>query len=776
MSTLESKLIISLKDAFSGPSRGIMRALGGLRREASNFGSTQSGIMAPMRGAVSSLLALGAGYVGVREGITGTIGAAMKFEDAMADIRKVIDFKSPAQFHQMEQDILKMSTRLPITAEGIASIMAAAGQANIPTEELNRFTEMTAKVSTAWDISAGETGESLAKMKTALGLTVGETGLLADAINHLSNMSASSAPNLLKFSRGLSSGAMAGFKAKESLAFGGAMIGAGFEAEVAETSFRNMAKALTAGSTATKGQRIAFKELGFDAKKISKAMQKDAVGTTLKVFDAIKKMPRDEQGAYATMLFGAEARGLPALINNMDELRRMLGLVADDTTYAGSASREFEEASKRTSNALQKLKNSASAIGISLGAMALPKISEWANGFADTLNTLDQRVTVFDKLSAGAKGFMDGLGLEGGTVGAQFSKLYDLVFGRIDTLEKDSDRLGEIFLKFRGWGESIHAFGTSISESVAGIEQFLGLDVGTIGEGLGTLAGYGMTLTASAIGISIVAGSLLKLGRAIAFLTGITTAVSILKTVGKIGGILGGALVGSGAAAAGAATAKTAAAAGGTAATVGGAAKAGSGLRALGLGGLGLAGFYALMSVGKQRYDGNPERKKADEAHAKQNIDWLKNLFAPRSAQDPNARGPWDYNRISQSERNADGVSARPGQRGIMFSPDGQDGVSARPGQQSGMRQYMGIPEAANGNKEVSILGTPTVISQPSGVQQVTVTNPAPVMAPISVSVTVHATSNADPVAIGSEVANQVGQRVKASLEGLQGDTTWAVG
>src|SRR5690606_12745773 len=135
-----------------------------------------------------------------------------------------------------------------------------------------------------------------------LGLTVGETGLLADAINHLSNNSASSAPNLLKFSRGLASGALAGFKAKESLAFGGAMIGAGFEAEVAETSFRNLTKTLTAGSTATKAQRAAFRTLGLDARKVAKAMQKDTVGTTLKVFENINKLPKHQQGALATML------------------------------------------------------------------------------------------------------------------------------------------------------------------------------------------------------------------------------------------------------------------------------------------------------------------------------------------------------------------------------------------------------------------------------------------------------------------------------------------
>ena len=39
---------------------------------------------------------------------------AMKFESAMADVRKTVDFDTPEQFKQMGDDILKMSQEMPM--------------------------------------------------------------------------------------------------------------------------------------------------------------------------------------------------------------------------------------------------------------------------------------------------------------------------------------------------------------------------------------------------------------------------------------------------------------------------------------------------------------------------------------------------------------------------------------------------------------------------------------------------------------------------------------
>ena len=63
----------------------------------------------------------------------------MQFESAMSDVRKVVDFDTPEQFAQMQQDILRMGRTLPMTHEGLAALVAAGGQAGLAREELAKI-------------------------------------------------------------------------------------------------------------------------------------------------------------------------------------------------------------------------------------------------------------------------------------------------------------------------------------------------------------------------------------------------------------------------------------------------------------------------------------------------------------------------------------------------------------------------------------------------------------------------------------------------------------
>lgn len=73
---------------------------------------------------------------------------------------------------------------------------------------------------------------------------------------------------------------------------------------------------------------------------------------------------------------------------------------------------------------------------------------------------------------------------------------------------------------------------------------------------------------------------------------------------------------------------------------------------------------------------------------------------------------------------------------------------------------------ADGGPREVT-LAAPSIsaMREPSGVQQVLVTNPPPAPV-INTSVTVNVTTNADPQAIGNQVADELGRKIKERLEG----------
>lgn len=571
MSVLQSTLKLTLLDEVSARAKRIQGVLGGFQRQ-------QTAFAAPLRGVMGQVLAFGGAYLGVTEGISGTIGAAMKFESAFADVRKVVD-ASDEQFQNMSRTIKSMSRELPLTSVEIAQLFAAAGESGVATNDLKAFAEMAARVGIAFDMSAGEAGESLAKLKTQLGLNVAETGDMADAINHLSNNMASKAKDITEYMLRVGSLAeMGGFAKEEIAAIGSAMIAAGAGAETAGTAMQNVVKAMTKGDFAKKGQLGVAKALGLHLPTIAKEMQKDAPKALKKVLTAIAKAPKDQHIALLSEFFGDEAKAFAPLIGNIGLLDQALDSVANKTNYSGSAFREYVARADTTANALQILRNKIAYVFEDIGEDWLPTIKEGVGEIGKVLDTLGERASIFDKLGASIQGFMHGLGYDGGVKDA-IEGLGDLLFGEVDG-DGSADKLGRIFKQFEGYGETIRQLKKDFEDNP--IVKFLE-DIGA----------QGFKLMLAAVGIGIVAGAIMKLGRAIAFLSGITTAIGLLKTVGKIGGILRGATAGAAGAGAG-----TGAAAGGIGAALATAGKGiGSFLKRNPWVMAGLVGYKALDAV-----------------------------------------------------------------------------------------------------------------------------------------------------------------------------------
>lgn len=345
---------------------------------------------------------------------------AVEFESAMSDVRKVVDFESPAAFLAMSNDILELSTRIPIAATGLAEIVAAGGQSGIAQEELARFAEMAAKIGVAFDISASQSGEAMASIKTAMALDLDQTGSLFDAMNHLSNNSAARADQTLEFlNRAGASGQTFGFDPTETLAIGSAMIAAGAGADTAATSFRNMGRALVRGAAATPKQRAAMQSLGLDSAQVARSMQDDAVGTTLDVLRRLNELPAHVRSSTMSQIFGDEARELTKLLNNMQLMPNMLALVADETQYLGSAEAEYAERSKTTANNMQLLRNQTARLGVSIGEVVLPPLNDLlakSQVFIDKLVTWTKEHPKLTKMLVVSGVALGGMAVAGGAM------------------------------------------------------------------------------------------------------------------------------------------------------------------------------------------------------------------------------------------------------------------------------------------------------------------------------------------------------------------------
>ena len=315
---------------------------------------------------------------------------SIDFESAMADVKKVVDFDTPQQFKQMENDIISMSTRLPMAAKDIAAIYAAGGQSGIAKNELTQFAETAVKMGVAFDITAEESGQAMAEMRTAFKMSQSEVTTLADKINYLGNNTPAAAKGIMDIVQRIGPlGEVGGFASGSIAALGATIRGMGVAEEVAATGIKNMMLALVAGESATKGQQNAYIELGMDAKKVAEGMQKDAEGTTLSVLKAISKMDKYKQAAMLKELFGSESLGsIAPLLTNMQALEENLGKVSDKQKYAASMEKEYAARAATTANNLKLAKSSASALGITIGNQLLPGINSAAGLFSTAMNSV----------------------------------------------------------------------------------------------------------------------------------------------------------------------------------------------------------------------------------------------------------------------------------------------------------------------------------------------------------------------------------------------------
>lgn len=303
--------------------------------------------------------------------------AAIDFESAMADVRKVVDFDEPDGLQKMSRTILDMSNRLPMAANDIAAIVAAGGQSGLAAGELTLFAESAVKMGVAFGITAGEAGQMMAEMRAAFGMNQEQVNILADKMNLLANTTAASESKIASVvSRVGPLGEVAGLAAGEVAALGATLVGIGVDESVAATGIQNFMLALVQGEAATKAQRTALKALGLDAKKVAKGMQTDAQGTIMSVLNAVKQLPAERQAAILTQLFGKESiKAIAPLLNVTEQLEENLKKVNDETLYAGAVAKEYAARAATTENNLQLFRNRVAGLGITIGSVLLPAMN-----------------------------------------------------------------------------------------------------------------------------------------------------------------------------------------------------------------------------------------------------------------------------------------------------------------------------------------------------------------------------------------------------------------
>ena len=318
--------------------------------------------------------------------VMGLAGQAISFESAMADVKKVVDFKTPEGFKNLSKDILALTRTLPMTAEELAAITASGGQLGVAEEDLKDFTTTIAKMSVAFDMSAEQSGDSMAKLANVYKIPIKDIGNLGDAINELSNSSPAKASDIVN-TLGRIAGVSKDFGLTENAAasLANTFISLGKSPEVASTAINGMLTSLNTADKGGKKFQAALKEVGISASQLKKNIARDGEGAIVDFLKRVEKLPKAKRTGVLVDLFGKEyADDVSSIAGNVELLEKSIKTLQETDEngkpkYLGSMEKEFSARAATTENNLKLLSNSFTEIKTTLGSVLLPVINNVVN-------------------------------------------------------------------------------------------------------------------------------------------------------------------------------------------------------------------------------------------------------------------------------------------------------------------------------------------------------------------------------------------------------------
>ncbi len=618
MANLSSTLRISLLDQVSAAARKMVASLNGVGRAASGVrgGGFGSQITAAANASARSvgmlqakMLAATAGAYALGRAVQGVVNPAANLETVLLDIAQKADLSDSAMA-QLGTRIRGIAKDVGRGAGDMAKGMDVLLGMGMKEGDALGVLPTIGKAAVAYGAEIDDLAKAGMSSLDNLKVKVSEFPAALDAMARSGKEGAFELKEMARYLPSLASlGQTLKLKGVEGVGEIAAALqvirkGSGTSEEAA-TRLSDVFGKMTSDESVKK-----FKKLGVDIKKNLGVAQKAAekAGKPFSaiefIVDNINKATKGDSGKISEIFADKEARlGAIALVAYRDEFLRIR---AASMAAGGEVDKDFARRAKTFAATMQRFKGAAEELGISIGNRVLPSFTQFFSVISETLNSLDSRVSIFDKLGKAVAGFADGLGLaDGSSFGDMLSSLRDTIFGTIAGFEKDADALAVTFAKFQAIGAQIRAFAVAVGEMAQAIATFAGVDLGAMAGTLGTIAAYGATFAVAAGGMALMAKSLMAVGRAVLFLSGIKAAAGVVK---MLAGLAGGAATAAVPAAATGAAGAAAGAATGAAAT--GAAAGGKGLikrfarspvgRATGVVGAAIVAKDAIDSIGSK--------------------------------------------------------------------------------------------------------------------------------------------------------------------------------
>ena len=379
--------------------------------ETEGLESGLAGAMGQLDSLKGAVAGLGLALAGLSAGgLASAVNSAANFESQLVELEKVTD---PTTAREMGTAIQDMASRMPLAQSELAGIAEQAGRLGIEgTDNIQNFTEVTAEMATATDLTAEEAADSFARMSTLMNEPIENVRAIGDATNALSNSMATSSSEITDAAT-RSSGALTnmGMKSSDILALNAAMNEVSPSARVAGTQLRRMAQEMMDPG---KIDDLAA-ALGMSVSEF-KAMRKEDPTQVIRMMAEQMGEGGEAARRLRSTLSTTSRQALAGLSNNLDSMNKGLEVSEQQFKEGGSLAAEFESAMGTFQNTVQITRNNLRNLAISTGQLLLPALTEAMRA----VNSLVNRFSSLNEASGGVigvatllTGLFGGLGLAG---------------------------------------------------------------------------------------------------------------------------------------------------------------------------------------------------------------------------------------------------------------------------------------------------------------------------------------------------------------------------
>jgi len=398
---------VSIIDKATQPIRNIAKAFLGLgdasKKAGKDVGKIQQSINflgrtnQNIKNQTKDIAGQAVGVYALAQSFKGIVNPAIQFETAFAGVKKVAD-GTPEEIEALRKGLLKLSTTMPNTAVELSEIAAAGASMGFAAKDLVNFSQIVAKASTAFDMSAEDSGEAFGKIASMLGYGMKDLEDYGDRVNYLADALSAKAPNIIDITK-RTAGAMASLKLGKGditglAAFADQM---SVSAEIGASALNQIIGEMR---KTKKGSELLEKEGAKGILTFAESF-KDLEG--IKLATAIKDAMGEGEGA----------RLFEKMINQSEALKKALDL-GNETKAVGSMTREFNAMANTSANKMKVFGNIIDRVAIIIGDNLLPsvkslidKLSPLVDSFGEFIKTNKEAIQVvasFGIMILGAKG------------------------------------------------------------------------------------------------------------------------------------------------------------------------------------------------------------------------------------------------------------------------------------------------------------------------------------------------------------------------------------